>query len=247
MLRLSLQISILLAVCLTALDASGQSKVNKILAAKHIVGELYPEMKGQKLRVVVIDENSFDDPGALVRFQLRLYKPARFASNTTDNCTVFLQPAAAKCPALLLSLIFGFDANDKFYEFSARGDAVNADRLQALRQLVNFHPEWPDEKLVDAMKKAEVHFGPWAKDELVRSIPKSVLSSIIGDFQVSSIYFTNRDEQQRAAHLSSAVLLWNVRLIAHTESGKEIKYLALFEPFLGKLVSLSRLDLLKGE
>jgi hypothetical protein len=248
MLRSALRISILWVLALSAYSISAQSPVkgDKIVVAKQVVTDLFPELKGRGLQIVIQDMNSLEYVGAPLHFALWIYEPVNaIAESMTENCPAFLleavnskAPLTSKCPTFLASVRFGFDQDQKLYELSASGTTVGAERLEQLRRQVDSHPEWSDKDIEDMLKKEGAHFGPWAKDELTRLLPISVFRLLLGSVQISSVDFSTRDERQMKAHLASANLEWDVTLTAHVQGRKDMRYIASFEPFQGKLISL---------
>ncbi len=103
------------------------------------------------------------------------------------------------------------------------------------------HPEWSNQDIEKALRKAGARFGSWAKDDLIHALPRSAFKLLLGNIQPTSTEFITRHERPKEAGVARAVLEWDVTLAAGAHGGKRLKYVASFEPFQGKLISLSEL------
>ena len=247
-----LRISTVLAFGLfaaAALNAQSPVKGDKIAFAKKIIGELYPELKGRGLQVLIQDKTSVDyvdNPPS--DFALWLYEPVNAIPEAIDDkCPPFLlqpvntkAPLTNKCPSFLLTVGFTFADDERVSRVEAGGEVVNIKKLTDARHEIDSHPDWSNMQIQELLGKKGAHVGPSAKDDLVKSLPTPAFKSLLGDFQIASVDFLTRDGKQVDAHLSSAILVWNVSLIAHVKGRTDLRYRASFEPFEGKLLSLVR-------
>jgi hypothetical protein len=252
MLRLH-NLSILLVLVILPFGVSGQSDIgaDKIVVAKRIVRELFPELKGRGLRVIIADSNSLDSiERGPTAFSLHIFEAVNFAQADTGNCPSFLvepvnvrAPLTAKCPSFLINVGFMFQVmgDDRISSIGAWGEAVNTDEVTKMNRLVDAHTEWSERDIDDALRKAGAHFGSWAKDDLIHSIPMPAFKQLLEDVEVVSVKFSTRNEQQLQAHLPAAYLAWDVTLISRMKGRRDCRYHAFFEPFQGKLTGLIQL------
>jgi hypothetical protein len=245
-------LSILLALALLPFGVSGQSDngADKIVVAKRGAGELFPELKGRGLRVIIEDSNSLDDiERGPTAFKLHIFKAVNYPPDWggASKCSPFItyavdvpEPFSDKCPSVLISVGFAFPVmgDDRILSISAGGPAVNTNEVTKMNGLVDIHTEWSDRDIDEALRKAGAHFGSWAKDDLIHSLPMPAFKRLLGDVEVVSVKFSTRNEQQLQAHLPAAELGWDVTLTSRMKGRKDFKYHAFFEPFGGKLTGL---------
>src|SRR5712691_10860706 len=184
MLRLR-NLSILLALALLPFGVSGQSDngADKIAVAKRGARELFPELKGRGLRVIIEESNSLVDIyRGPTSFKLHIFKAVNYPPDWrgASKCSPFItyaidvpEPFSDKCPSFLIYVWFDFPVmgDDRIHGISARGAVVNTDEVTKMNGLVDAHTEWSDRDIDDALRKAGAHFGSWAKDDLIHSLP----------------------------------------------------------------------------
>jgi hypothetical protein len=198
---------------------------------------LYPELKGRGLSLIINDESLLDNPASPPSFTLLVLDPKVTDPKTGMNvCTSWILAAGFAIPTS--------PADARIYSFSSNGSVVNADESEKLNSLVNAHPEWSDVQVLEALTQAGAEFGPTAKDRFVKALPMAGLELLLGNFRVVSVNFTIRDAEQLKQHLASSMLLWEADLETEKPSRGHRKYHALFEPFRGRLVSLTAKSLM---
>jgi hypothetical protein len=122
-------------------------------------------------------------------------------------------------------------------ELRAYSDAVHEQQLDALRNLVESHPEWSDAQAADALKKAGARFGPSDKEAFINSLPFSKTERFLGRLKIESVDFEYPDPK-RTGEFASGALIWIVRAVGELPDGTHPRYGFSFEPFEGKLTSI---------
>jgi len=198
---------------------------------------LYPELKNRGLSLIIEDESRLDNHASPSSFTIKVLDPKVLDPKTgLSECTSWLISAGFQTP------ITPPDA--RIYSFSSNGSIVSGDELEKLNSLVDAHPEWSDVQVLEALTQAGAEFGPIAKDRFVKALPMAGLELLLGKFRVGSVNFSIRDAEQLKQHLASSTLLWEADLETEKPSRGHRKYYALFEPFRGRLVSLTAKSLM---
>lgn len=207
---------------------------DKIALAKQIVRQLYPELTGRGLYFTIADESTLDSEGGSTHFAMHVLQPVKGVAAVPERCP----------PSLItVGFVFPVEGDDRIHSLHAGGPTVNMDENGRLRELVDEHPDWSDKKVEEVLRNAGVHFGPWAKDALVNSLPMPVLNLLLGEVQITAMKFVMRDEKQMQEGLHSAALSWGIEMSSHMEGRQDERYFATFEPFRGRLIGLLQLPM----
>jgi hypothetical protein len=124
-------------------------------------------------------------------------------------------------------------------ELNASSEAVHEQKLSAIRQTVELHPEWSDAQAVNALKQAGARFGPADKEAFVNSLPFNKTERFLGQLKISSVEF-NHLGGNHTGHFAANTLDWTVRAETQLPDGTSASYFFTFEPFEGKLTYLMR-------
>jgi hypothetical protein len=202
-----------------------------------VITVLYPDLKNRGLSLIIEDGTRLDNPASPTSFDITVLDPKVLDPKT----------GLSVCTSWILSTRFQFPTTPqdaRIYSFSANGAVVGRDELEKLNSLVDAHPEWSDVQVLEALTKAGAEFAPAAKDRFIQALPMAGLELLLGKFRVVSMNFSIRDEEQLKQHLASSMLLWEADLETEKPSRGHRKYYALFEPFRGRLVSLTARSLM---
>lgn len=213
--------------------ADAQNSADRIRLAKDVVRQLFPELRGRGLRVSIVDATTLDGGMGFLSFDLDVSEPRDHLS-PSEKCDV----------PLLLSAGFQFATSSRaqrFFALNLGGPATNTDKREHLNQAVDSHPEWSTGQIEEALSSAGARFGPSSKDDFVKTVPLSTLKLLLqAEVQMVSANFEFRDAAQLREHLPSSILLWHVAFSVRSSAQGKLNYAGLFEPFSGKLVSLSK-------
>jgi hypothetical protein len=116
----------------------------------------------------------------------------------------------------------------------------SAKKLEALRNLVESHPDWSDDQAVSALKQDGAQFGPDEKKAFMRTLPFDKTERFFGRIKITSVEFQHLQEG-RDGDFAGGALCWNVRADALFSDGTSAKYAFEFEPFEGKLTLVLRI------
>jgi hypothetical protein len=145
-------------------------------------------------------------------------------------------PEGAPSP---ISVYFSFDWRSKHLSIlSAIGPDVTAE-YDAFVKKVEQNTTWSNAEIAMALSEAGAKFGPDHKDDFVRWLPLKELRLYVGELKVVSVDFIPRDSE--ASEGQSASLFWAVRANSRDSKGSRSSYLLTFEPFEGRIVSISRM------
>lgn len=125
----------------------------------------------------------------------------------------------------------------RIQEFQSHG-AHTKNRDDFLK-VIRAHPEWSDEEMAKALKQAGARFGPEERQALVSSVPWDEWSKFLGKLKVTNAEFSFPNKE-RFGTFEAATMVWFVHATAQFEDGTTGRYDFAFEPFEGKLMSLSR-------
>jgi hypothetical protein len=121
-----------------------------------------------------------------------------------------------------------------------RAITMGEKKLDALRKLVQSHPEWSDEQAVGALMQDGARFGPEEKKAFISTLPLDKMERFLGHLKITSVDF-RYPPQGRDEHTSVLVsLCWDVTAEALFSDGTSAKYFFSFEPYEGRLTYLWR-------
>jgi len=107
---------------------------------------------------------------------------------------------------------------------------------------VDKHPEWSETKIDEELRRTGATYGRDNEPSLLKELPLEQLQRFLGKVSVQSIQFLTRSETSYSGESEKGLpeLLWELRLKPDESERKDILYYRLlFEPFTGRLISLS--------
>jgi hypothetical protein len=152
-------------------------------------------------------------------------------------------------PALdepLVKAVFLFDDQGFIEEdVTTAGRSVgNPTAYKKVRDLVESHPEWNDVETVNALKETGAKFCSDETEKLISAPPLMGLEKFLGKITVGSETFQTLNHD----HVGSfAELYWTIRLRATRPDGRQVHYIAGFEPFNGQLQGIQAINTSKAE
>jgi hypothetical protein len=117
-------------------------------------------------------------------------------------------------------------------------DHASAARRATLT-LVETHPEWTDEEILVAAKRAGLRFGPNEKAQLLGSLPLKGLSVVYGPLKVKRAKLLLAQEHEKDAKWSFARLTWE---ITASEVGSKRILAITVDPFDGRIFGLAEFE-----
>jgi hypothetical protein len=193
---------------------------------------LYPELD-EKLLGLMITPMSLSHGGKyypVLNPDLRLFSMELLDRPGNDD----VGGASKTCPQLVLAAYFRFSSHgDTLEELATNGPIVNGQRNRQFRDLVEKHPRWSDQRILQELSNAKANFGPDAKEDLLRKLPLKELESLLGKISVTSAEFQIVDRHGKEHQ--NALIQWNIAATVQFADGRELRYVFLCEPFDGKL------------
>ena len=121
----------------------------------------------------------------------------------------------------------------------ASSEIVHEKELNAVRVLVESHPEWPDDRAIRALKEAGARYGPADKEKFIASLHFERAEQFLGRLSIKLVEF----EGVSSDHVGNfARFIWIVHAVGEFPDGTRQTYGLSFEPFEGKLTGLSEIS-----
>ena len=224
---------------------------NYIGRARWFLRALYPGLD-TVLIPLIQDHNRLGDPDEMNLFLIELYEPdhplpGKLSSSRENEVHDQIQPEGSNSPAgcrgktPVIGADFDFDwqTEDKpLVRAWVWGPAVRG-RLERFVEEVARHPEWPERRVLAALRDAGAKFAPDHKADFLRALPIQGLKPFVGALEVKSAEF--RLWEPAADGRSKAELTWIVRGNWHSPDGRqEANWVMAFEPFEGRLLRFMR-------
>ena len=129
--------------------------------------------------------------------------------------------------------------NDSVFQLTVSSDGVHERELALVRNSVKSHSEWSAEEGLQVLKKAGAHYGPDRKEEFLKAISLDQAERFLGKLTLRSVEFN--DISSVGSQVAGSLFDWT--LVADTEfaDGRRSQYVLQFEPFDGRLVSVTAL------
>jgi hypothetical protein len=234
-----LAIAALSLLCASA--STGATKPGDYAArAIQLLRSLYPGLKSAYPRGVHVEiedgqdlfNRPVDDLDTIYPSEIHLY-----SSNLEP-----LNPQYSDHPEPILVSRFGFLGEGKGLRLLWVSGPFVDGRLGKLKKDLDKHPEWPDARVVEALKGAGAKFGPDDKAELMRALPLKELEPCTGRLEIVSAEFRVRLGPVEGEK-PKANLTWRVLAKAYSPDGRyETDCSMTLEPFDGALMEYNILS-----
>jgi len=228
----------------TAIPAGQTSsgRLNHLAAARALLSALYPELSGKDLTLSYSGSFSFDGSPDPQPNMLDITVSPFPANHHPIIAGVIRQdPSQTAAPARTeLGAFVWFGRGGYVYRFAAKSDKIlNTSKNEALRKLIDSHPEWPDTRITEELRAAGAKFAPDEKEQLLKTLPLARLEPILGKLRVESARFDAKVEAASAN--SMAMLDWDIAVVGVMPDGEQVSYSLSVEPFEGKIVQITQL------
>jgi len=208
--------------------------------ARKFLGALYPELQQSGLTVSYSISSPFDsDPMPELRtFSVLITRTQSVSVLQSSVRTENVPAQSATLPNVNLSAGFSYNLRGGIVRFSANAPwPLSSDKNEAMRKLVDAHPKWSDQKILEQLSAKGAKFGPNDKTALLSVLPLERLEPFLGKLTVRSAEFQIRHKQPDG---TLALLSWNLEIEASSASGERSSYFVSVEPFGGKINLLTR-------
>lgn len=234
-----LAILFLAPVC-AMLHAQTPNDQNTVLTStRDFLRASYPELFGKNLLLNLRITGPLDDSWKQVsemRFAIDLYDPLteKMLNPPFDPKTG--KRLSAPVNAVLLQGNIWFNREGQLHQFSVGAcEAAHSQENEAVRKLVESHPEWSEDKAVSALRRAGARYAPQNKEELLKTVEIEKYEPFFGHFTVKSVEFDGLADPHEG---SFASLWWSIKLQAESPRRSNATYTLVFEPFEGKLIQV---------
>ena len=129
---------------------------------------------------------------------------------------------------------------DRVFQLTVSSEGVHDHELTLVRNSVNTHPEWSAEQALQVLKAAGAHYGPDQKEEFIKAIHFDQAERFLGKITIRSVEFNNISSV-RSHVISGSLFEWTLLADSEFPDGSHSQYILEFEPFDGRLVSVSAL------
>lgn len=215
-------------------------KPNALGITRDVLTIFYPEIFGSGRYVNIstgqpVDNESWDK---IFDFQFKVtrFGPGVSWSPTYDAKTDKLFPTPENTIFLEGSSWIGY--RGEIIRFLVDGDLAHSKQNEMFRNLVEAHPEWPEDQAINALKEAGARYGPAEKQPFIHSLHFEKADKVLGRLTIKLVQFDGLS----ADHVGNfASLLWIVHVEGQLPDGTHHTYGLTFEPFEGKLTGLSQI------
>ena len=216
---------------------------NNVQQAQEFLRLLYPDLNNKGYMMSVETSQAYDAPAdAMSGF--KVYIGERAVGAITGVVGGYRGPTPPKdyrpgpsYATQFLTSDFTFHTSGRIVSFSVSGPAVGKpDAFERVLGEVTHHASLTDDEVVTILRREGVKYGPWNKDEFVRSLPLQKLATFLGKLASISAEFISRDEDH---FVPSDFGIWKVTATATWKNGDTAKYEFDFELFKGDLTAIS--------
>jgi hypothetical protein len=238
--RLSAIVAFMLLSCASSAAQPTNIKLNydRIQFAESFLSEVYPELKPRGLITV---QTFFGYVGAdFFYVGLTLCRPGSGVPGGTPriafNPPGCPGPMQADASSYLMAQVELVPANPHLHGFGAAGRYVN-EKLETWHQEIVKHPDWEEKDMLQALSNMNPQFGPGHKDMFMRVVPTQVIERFSG-CRLSPASATFSAKRLSKPPDTDMQLGWTVSGTSRERGRRNCS--ATFEPFEGKLLTISR-------
>ncbi len=218
-----------------------RERENSVTVVHDLLQAAYPELFGNNRFMKISIGQPIDHSWRQlyeIRFEITPFPP-EVANNppTIDQHTGKPVPRPSNAP-LMNGLAWFNDEGHLFKMWADRSDIIHSAQNNDMEQLIESHPDWPNAKAYDELKKAGALYGPTDKDQFLRSVQLDRFEKLLGNLKVRSVKFNGLPDE----HVGSfAVMFWVIDADAQLPDGTRCTYGLIFEPFGGRLTQIERI------
>jgi hypothetical protein len=241
-----------LSVIVAAQQSPFVTSTDTFSATQSVLKVFYPEVFGHGREVFFFAEHpaDLDVWGHLTSIQFTI---KNFSADTSSEYAIDGKTGKRIHPPENVTFLTGvieLTIHGDLDRLSLAGKLANSEQNEALRKLVDAHPQWSDEQAARALKSAGALFGSEDENDLLKSLPLSELENTLGltvvrcdncknyfglPFRpISFMGWSNSEHRGNFTGFS-----WDVVMEARSSDGRTRRYDFSFEPFRGELVSIN--------
>jgi hypothetical protein len=216
------------AELLLAQSKAAQCRQNNVVTAEEFLWLTYPDLKDKRYQMTLYIHGSFDYPAediGFFRLNVGQYAEGSIVSGKTPGEPSLDEP--------FLRTMFLFDEQGFIEDVMIAGRRVgNPSAYQKVKDLVESHPEWNETQAVGALQEAGAEFWSDEDGKLKSVLGLEGMEKFLGKITVEDETFQTLNRK----HVGSfAELYWTISLRATRPDGRQVHYIATFEPFNGQL------------
>jgi hypothetical protein len=238
-------LTILAALLASPVRASGNAE-DAFVFMRDVLRAAYPELS-EKHRFMNSSvsqpvDNSWPGP-SIVRFEITPFSREQAESEKgeilLDQHTGKRIPPPSNAP--LMAGSFWFDRDGHLFQmWAGESDITRSKQNEEFDKFIQSHPEWPDKRDYQELKKAGALYGPGDKEQLARAIHLERFEKVLGHIEIKSIEFSGPVNEEHQGDF--ATFDWSVRVAVRRPDGSSGTYALVFEPFGGRLTGIYRTD-----
>ncbi len=212
---------------------------NPFTMTQDLLKAFYPEAFGNKWQVNFSASQPVDDDVwgnfSGCEFEVKRFSSGVSFSPVWDESTHKFRTPPENTIFLEGSSWIG--AHGEVIRFLAKGDLARSQQNESIRKLVESHPEWSEDRAIQALKEAGARYGPDAKQLFIDSLRLTHADIALGNLEINKAEFATL---ANPGHVGSfAELYWVVYADVKLPGGTQGQYAFEFEPFEGKLTGIS--------
>jgi hypothetical protein len=232
-----MRLAVIFLTLVVGLTPAAQDKTwgsfDRVLLTKNFLDAIYPDLKRTQGLIVLRTGSGTRDE--IDVFPCHPGSGVGQAGRDFVHC-IGLYPAG---PSEFLTTAIGFVDAYPIWQFSIGGSFVHAKSVPVEKEIIA-HPEWKEEQMIDALRRAHPRFGPDNKQEFLRTVPLDVIFKFTGcRLEMDTVVF-HAARQEARLDPPIAGVDWSIAGTRQSGNGKD-SCVARFEPFDGKLIGIDRM------
>lgn len=171
-----------LSVIVAAQQSPFVTSTDTFAATQSVLKVFYPEIFGHGRQVFFSAEHpaDLDVWGHLTSIQFTI---KNFSADTSSEYAIDGKTGKHIHPPENITFLTGvaeLTVHGDLDRLALHGELANSEQNEALRKLVESHPQWSDERASRALKSAGALFGSKDENDLLKSLPLSELEKTLG-------------------------------------------------------------------